>query len=774
LPKPPLDELLRDYIARPNYKPIRAKRLAKELGLKKQRLNEFFERLSGWEKTGLITFTESGRIVPGRTVSRAGRTAGGRQIQGVLKRTAAGDGFVLPTGATRETPNIEIFIDAGAMRDAQSGDTVLIELMQARRGGGRRTGRVVEVLERASTTFVGTYFEDDGQAWVQIDGKQFQEAVWVGDPGAKGARPDDKVVIDIVRFPSAHRRAEAVVTQVLGLRGEPGVDLLTIIHEFNIPSEFPPEVLEEAREAADTIDEDNFGDREDLTGQTILTIDPVDARDFDDAISLTRSDDGHWHLGVHIADVSFFVPPGSALDREAYRRGNSVYLPRHVIPMLPEVLSNSLASLQENHVRYTLSAFIEYTAEGVVASTRFARTAIRVTKRFAYEQVMPIISNPAAAKDVDPPVKKLLLDMFELAMLLRKRRFAHGALELELGSVDLDLDPDGRVIGAHEEHNDESHEIIEEFMLAANVAVATYFNDEREEFLRRVHEDPSVLKMTSFGEFVAAVGYPIKQAQSRHELQALLNRVKGKPESRAVNYALLRSLKQATYSPEPVGHYALAEEQYCHFTSPIRRYPDLLIHRLLISKLTGNRTYSGPRGAELVQAGQHCSDTERRAEAAERELTKIKLLEFLKDRVGDEMDAVITGVDRFGFFCRGVELPAEGLVHITTLRDDIYDYERSGHCLTGRRSGKTIRLGDPVRVSIARVDVDRRELDLRLVEHAAKQPPQRTKSFKPSRNGSRRPSGKDQSAKRGKPASSTPAGDQPKKGRSRGRKRPKP
>ncbi|HVJ67834.1 MAG TPA: ribonuclease R, partial [Caulifigura sp.] len=711
----PIEQLLRDYISRPGYKPEKAKPLAKALGIKKQRFEEFKQKVDELVASGTLGRTESGKIIAGRGLNKASASSG-RQITGTLKRTAAGDGFVLPHGASRDAMNAEVFIDASQMRDAQTGDTVLVEYLAERRGGGRRMGRIVEVVERASTTFVGVYSEDDGQAWVMIDGTQFADPIWLGDPGAKGAQPEDKVVVDMVRFPTPHRHGEAVITQVLGPRGEPGVDLLTVIAEFGLPTEFPEAVLNEAREKALTIDEDVFVDREDLTRETIITIDPVDARDFDDAISLTKSDDGHWHLGVHIADVSHFVTPGSPLDIEAKRRGNSVYLPRHVIPMLPEVISNSLASLQADHVRYTLSAFIEYSPEGIPVHTRFARTAIKVKQRFAYEQVMPIVNSPKKAKDVSPEVLKLLLDMFELAMILRKRRFAKGALELSMGDIELEIDANGRVTGAHEEHDDESHQIIEEFMLAANVAVASFLDDRGDEFIRRVHDDPSEMKMKAFGDFAAAVGHPLKQVQSRKEIQALLHKVHDLPEGRAVNYALLRSLKQAVYSPEPTGHYALAEEQYCHFTSPIRRYPDLLIHRQLIGRITGTRTYSVPRGAELIQLGQHCSDTERRAEQAERELKKIKLLEYLYERISEEFDATVTGVDRYGFFCRGIEMPAEGLVHITTLRDDIYDYDRAGHCLTGRRSGRTIRLGDPVRVAVARVDVDRRELDLRLVE----------------------------------------------------------
>ncbi|MGH7202704.1 MAG: ribonuclease R, partial [Planctomycetaceae bacterium] len=590
--------------------------------------------------------------------------------------------------------------------------------LKRRRGGGRRCGRIEEVVLRATSTFVGTYVEEQGQALVRVDGQTFAEPIVVGDPGAKGARPGDKVVIEMVRFPMHYAAGEAVLTEVLGPRGRPGVDTLTVIHEFDLPVEFPEDALEEARAQAERFRETVPEDRLDLTKETIITIDPVDARDFDDAISLTRSKDGHWRLGVHIADVSHFVAPGGALDAEARKRGNSVYLPQRVIPMLPEILSNSLASLQQRKVRYVKSVFIEYTAEGVPVHVRFANAAIKVTKRFAYEQVMPIVREPERHRaQVSAKVRALLSRMHELAMVLRRRRFEAGALELHLPEVKLDFDQEGRINGAHEAEHDESHEIIEEFMLAANVAVATELYDRGLIFLRRVHGEPDLVKMEQFARFADALGYPIRKSQSRRLLQDLINRVKGKPEERAINYAFLRSMKQAEYSPAELGHYALAEDHYCHFTSPIRRYPDLVVHRLFERVAVLHRRARGESELELAKLGKHCSMTERRAEDAERELIKIKLLEFMAGRIGEELTARITGVQAFGVFCQGEEIPVEGMIHISALDpEDFFDHDEAALSLVGRRSGRTYRLGDPVRVSVVHVDVDRRQIEFRLVE----------------------------------------------------------
>lgn len=770
--------LITEYIhSRPNAKKLDPKRVAKRLNIRKRDFEEF---LTAWRtifQRGVASL-EQDQQHPSEAAAEVESTDAPSEktqlkpgsLSGVIKKLGVRGAVFIATadaaGHRAGMKPLEVSITTRDLKDAQVGDNVIVQLVGRPREGERAYGKVVEVTQRATNSFVGTYDEFDAQGYVKIDGRNFEDPIWVGDPGAKGAAPGDKVVIEMLRFPSHAQSGEAVLTRVLGAKGEPGVDLLSIIHEFNLPDEFPHEVLHEAARQAELFDESDLRGRLDLTNETIVTIDPFDARDFDDAISLKRNEAGHWVLGVHIADVGHFVKRGSVLDREARRRGTSVYLPTRVLPMLPEVISNGLASLQQGHVRYTNSAFIEFTPDGVPVHTEFAKSAIKVTQRFAYEEVMPLIregeapAEPRRTKDVVPSggsagaspsrthpvapiIVQLLHDLHSLAMTLRRRRIAKGSLDLNLPEVKLDFDKDGRMIGAHEAEHDESHQLIEEFMLAANIAVATKINDLKVGFLRRVHAEPDSLKLQAFAKFVATLGFKVGEPQPppRHDnrksklktqksrpspfdspvilskaaLQKLLKDVAGTPAEHAVNFALLRSLRQAVYSGVPIGHYALAVSEYCHFTSPIRRYPDLTIHRLFDEFASGKSPH-GPSDVELEILGTHCSDTERRAAQAERELTKIKLLAFMSGRVGDEFDAIITGVERFGLFCKGTEIPVDGFVHISTLAEqDNFDFDPASFSLVGRRTGKQLRLGDKVRVQVAFVNIDRRELDFRLV-----------------------------------------------------------
>jgi ribonuclease R len=507
---------------------------------------------------------------------------------------------------------------------------------------------------------------------------------------------------------------------------------MSIIYEFNLPGDFAEDALEEARRQADKFDESVGRGRRDLTDEVVVTIDPVDARDFDDAISLNRIENGHWLLGVHIADVSHFVQPKTPLDREAHDRATSVYLPDRVIPMLPEVISNNLASLQPHKVRYALSVMIEFTEEGARVASDVFKSAIKSRRRFTYEEVDEFLvakalsppqsgstktkrrpKQPGVFRDLASEVDALLTRMHELAMILRGRRFARGALELTMPEMKIDLDKDGRVVGAHLEKNTESHQIIEEFMLAANEAVAEQLSNAGWLFLRRVHGSPDPRKMRSLTEFVRELGFEVENLEDRFELQRLLDQVKGDPREYAVNYAVLRSMQRAVYSPEEEGHYALASQNYCHFTSPIRRYPDLTAHRLIDQLARGKKPEQ--RLDELLVLGDHCSEREQRATDAERVLNRVKLLNFMADKIGMELEGIITGVESFGLFITGIEIPAEGFVHISALADDFYRYDRAGHVIAGFRSGHSYRLGDMVRVAVVAVDIDARELDFRLI-----------------------------------------------------------
>jgi ribonuclease R len=709
-----LERRILDVLSEPAEKPLRAASLARRLNLTKKELPEFREALEQLVATRRVKEGKKGRL-------RARHAAG--LVEGIVKRVSTGAGFFRPHEAIAEGRPGEIYIAPHDMRDAHTGDEVLVRLTSGRRRSGQRCGIVEQVLVRATGQFVGTYFERDGQGYVEVDGSTFREPVRVGDPGAKGARPNDKVVIEMLRFPSHVDAGEGVLSQILGARGAPGVDTLSVIHEFGLRDAFPEEVLDEAREQAEQFDDSRLEKRLDLTEETIVTIDPADARDFDDAISLTESPNGGWRLGVHIADVSHFVPAKSALDEEAKIRGTSVYLPNRVIPMLPEVISNGLASLQKGKVRYTQSVFIEFDSEGVPIDVEFGRSAIRVACRFAYEEVLPLIEGTASGhtRDVPKPVRELLVRMHTLAMFLRRRRLGHGALDLSLREIKLELDENGRVIGAHEVAHDESHQIIEEFMLAANIAVAQALDDRGLAFIRRGHGEPDFAKLKALAQFAKILGYPLKQCESRRDLQSLLNRVAGRPHERAINFALLRSLKQAEYTVAEVGHYALGVDNYCHFTSPIRRYPDLTVHRTVADVLFNHKGRRGGDIVALAKVARQCSVQERKAEQAERELIKVKLLSFLEDKIGLEMDATITGVERFGLFCQGVEIPADGLVHITALdRDDYYEFDEATFSLIARRSGRQYRLGDTLRVKVVHVDVDRRKLDFAIVREKPK------------------------------------------------------
>ncbi len=744
-----LEPLVLAHVLREQYQPVKPRVIAKQMKLANEQHQALKIAIRRLVKQGKLSYG-SGHIVrppvgvakqppsvvtapavvaAAREKSRTSKERPSRDVErpierglvtGKFRRAAKGFGFVRPLGTARSAERTcDIFIPLKNTADAASGDTVTVRVIRERRnldgkGQPKISGEIIKVLERSTHQFVGLYKEVAGTAQVDVDGKVFAQPVPVGDPGAKGAAPGDKVVIEMVQFPSHYDDGEAVITEVLGRRGEPGVDTLSILREFGLPEAFPDDVIAAAREEAERFDESVEG-RLDLTETTIITIDPVDARDFDDAISLTRLDNGHWQLGVHIADVSHFVQPRSPLDREARERGTSVYLPDRVIPMLPEVISNNLASLQPDKVRYTQTAFIEFTEAGVPVHSEFHRSVIKSCRRFAYEEVDQYLAQPEAwRKKLTPAVFELLGRMHELAMVLRRRRIEGGSIELTLPEVKIDLDRRGEVVGAHVVVNTVSHQIIEEFMLAANEATARLLFERELPFLRRVHEQPDLRKLQALNGFVKELGIECDDLQSRFEIKRVVAAVAGKAEEHAVNYAVLRSMQKAVYSPIEEGHYALNSDHYCHFTSPIRRYPDLTIHRMIDAICRGKKPSADFDRQMLL--GEHCSDREQRAAKAERELTKMKLLTYLAKKIGLRMKAVITGVEEFGLFAQGLELPAEGLVRTDALGDDYYRYDAASHSLVGYRAGNRYRLGDRIEVEVARVDVDRRELDFRVVK----------------------------------------------------------
>lgn len=692
-----------------DYRPIKPRAIAKKLGMldDERSVKKAIKKLI---KQGAASWGPRHLVLQAQVKPRRD------EIVGVYRRASAGYGFVTPENSTATDRSDDIYIPKQKTHDAADGDTVKIRVSRRRQGSEMRvSGRVIEVIQRRTHRFVGTYHENAGYGFVVVSGGVFDEGILVGDAGAKSCRIGDVVVIEMANFPSPRQPGEGVIVEVLGDRGKPGVDTLSVIREFDLPEEFSEQVLEQARAQADAFDE-AIADREDFTGKTVITIDPATARDFDDAISLERVGKNHWLLGVHIADVSHFVARRSALDDEAYQRGTSVYLPDRVIPMLPELISNNLASLQPDRIRYCMTAMIEFDPDGIPISTELYRGVIKSAHRFNYMEIDDYLANDKPwKKKLTPAVFKLVRDMHTLAMILRQRRMDRGAIELTLPDVKIDLDDDGKVIGAHAEENTESHQIIEEFMLAANEAVAQALADRELFFIRRIHEAPSPVKLKELTKFIQQIGIECDSLESRFEIKRIAELAEGLPEGKAIHFSILRSMQKAVYSPRELGHYALASDNYCHFTSPIRRYPDLVIHRMIGDIIDGRKPDSNFE--RLAALGNHCSRLEQRAENAERELTKLKLLNYFADRIGEKMHAVVTGVEPFGLFAQGVEIPVEGLVPIANLPDDHYRFDRAGRTLTGYHGPNQYRLGDLVNVRVARVDTNRRQLEFQLIQN---------------------------------------------------------
>ncbi|MFN9447474.1 MAG: ribonuclease R family protein [Pirellulaceae bacterium] len=639
-------------------------------------------------------------------LSQPTRRDGQQVAEGIFRSTQSGYGFFRPDGVSQREE--DLFVPPSATGGAIDRDRVRVRISRGRQG--KWEARVLEVIQRHRRQFSGTYLVQEGKALVWLDGVPLAQPVRLGDVRGIPLAPDDKVIVEVVRFPEGDHPGEAVLLEVLGSARNPMVDTRAIEFQFGLPGEFPPEVIDQSREISDRFQEDVIPeDRRDLTHLPTLTIDPIDARDFDDAISLSVNEVGHWELWVHVADVSAFVEEGTALDEEARERATSIYLPDRVIPMIPEVISNHVASLQPDRNRWAISVLMEWTPDGVLVHWEVHRSVIRNQLRLHYEQVDQFLKAPDSFRGKIPDVMhEMLSQMDRLAMLLRKRRLEGGAIELSLPEVKIDLDRGGKVKGAHLEIQTESHQIIEEFMLATNETIAAWMDRDQVPFVRRVHGAPKPIALRKMTEFVRDLGVECGSLADRFELQRVLQSVRGMGIEYAVHYSTLKSLAKAIYQVEPDRHYALNKEHYCHFTSPIRRYPDLTVHRLVMERLAKG-TARGDR-MQLEALADHCSQREQRAEAAERELVKVKLLHYMSRRVGESFEGLVTGVKADGLWIRGIDIPAEGFLPVQRLPQDRYRWERHGMRLEGYRSGNCFQLGDPLRVQVHQVDLIRRQL----------------------------------------------------------------
>ncbi|MHC4362374.1 MAG: ribonuclease R, partial [Planctomycetota bacterium] len=686
-----------------DYTPLKLARLAKSLGVSSEDYPQF--------KLAFEELRRSGRVVIGGGNLVSLPPLSGRII-GTFRANPRGFGFVIPL-----EPNAhgDLFVAPDDTGEAMTGDIVAAKVAKRGKRGGqmRYSGKVVEILERAHNRFVGT-LSKGAEGWiVQPDGGRFLEPISVDDVTAKGARQKDKVVVEILTYPTERHLARGVIVEVLGRAGQYATEIRSIVCQYHLPEEFSADCMEEARQSGAAFGPDDVEGRDDITDKVVITIDPPDAKDFDDAIGLEKDDEGNWLLGIHIADVSSFVVTDSALDGEARNRGNSVYLPGKTIPMLPEILSNGICSLQAGQKRFVKSAYVTYDEEGKVLSRRFANSVICSTQRLTYQQADKALRG--RVKDVRPEVVKLLKDMERLSRAIESRRRKNGMIHLDLPETELILDKSRRVVDACPADDSYPHTMIEMFMVEANEAVASLLDKLNVPFMRRIHPEPDSLTLKNLSELVKGFGYSLPRNPGRAAIQDLLAAVKGADCSLAVNLAVLRSFQKAEYSPAHVGHFALASTHYCHFTSPIRRYADLMVHRLLGRYL---RDGSCPRRPEedLVEVGKHITFTEQRADDAEKELTAVLILQMLSSHIGDELDCVVTGLTSFGVFVQCQKYGIEGLIRTVDLGPDQWKFEPKAHCIVGVRTGCTIRLGRAMKVRIVSVNVPARQLNVTPAE----------------------------------------------------------
>ena len=637
---------------------------------------------------------------------------------GVIQFHASGAAHVL----NEKQGGADLYIATENTWTAMHGDTVVARINKGRPAEPwrrpapgapqKQEGRVIRILKRANETIVGTLQKSKNFFYVVADDPRFVHNLYVPAPPAElRASPGDKIVAKLDSWPSRHVNPEGHVVERLGQTGAPGVDILSIIRKYHLPEEFPGEVVREAQAIAPEVPAEEAARRIDLRDRFIITIDPDDAKDFDDATEVQRTKDG-WAVSVHIADVSHYVRPKTALDREAVVRGNSVYLADRVIPMLPEALSNGICSLKPGVDRLAFSVFAEVSRQGKVHNVRFGKSVIRSAARLTYKQAFAILQAPPTDE-----VGHRVHTAWELSSLLRKQRFAKGSLELDFPEVKVWLDAKGVPVRLERIENDASHQLVEELMLFANECVARELKLNRQPTVYRVHDKPDPDKLAEYRQTAMGHGLKVGDLTNRDNLVRLIAAMRGQSFENALKIGLLKSLKRATYTPEPLGHYGLAKEDYAHFTSPIRRYADLVVHRSLERHL--GLTKVGPASNELVELAEHISTTERVATDAERESTRLKKLEYFQhqasSRDGRPFPALILEVRNYGLFVELPEFLLSGLVHVSTLDDDFYLHDAVRGRFVGRKTKRTFEAGQMIEVIVARVDMFKQQVDFKAV-----------------------------------------------------------
>ena len=756
-----MEQRILNLLAHKDYVPLSAENLQRHLRVPPERESEFSRALRKLEREGEIALIKASRYV---------RTSDADLIPGRIRMNRAGKGFLQPDDSTLK----EIAVAESATGTALHEDRVLVRRDVRRknfRDGDQETGTVVRILERKRTQLVGTLQQGRNSLHVTPDDPRIPHDILVSAPRDVGrpARVGDKVVVELREWEWRNSNPEGEIIEVLGAPDEEGVDMLSVLRQYDLPLHFPKAVLEEAHAIGSVVHEKDLADRLDCRSHQVVTIDPDDAKDFDDAICLERVSGEQWRLWVHIADVSHYVKPGTALDAEAQKRGNSTYLVDRVIPMLPEALSNDLCSLKPNVDRLTKCVEFLVSHDGRVLSTKFHSAVIHSQRRFAYAQVLEILQRAPA----DDPIEQMLHQAHELAQKIRRHRFQNGSLDLDFPETKIRLDENGKILRIEKNESDVSHQLIEEYMLLANEAVATRLMSLHTPAIYRIHEEPDARRLQEYRQDVLSHHVPCGNLGQPAEVQKLLAKLGTLPIGAALKIGFLKSLMRARYAVEPLGHYGLAKKKYTHFTSPIRRYADLVVHRALFDK-------NAPKLGALKPIAEHISVTERNSADAERDSKDVKLFAFLKAQLASgapqKYPALVTDVRNFGFFVDVPGLAMSGLVPLSTIEDDFYVFDESRRNLVGRRTRRMIQLGDKLTVQVAKVDTFKKQVDFRLAveerKPGAQRPPvsrptaTRPQQFQPH---TKRPPSSHRDSKRppsSRPESSRPHDSRPSAGKS--------
>ncbi|MBN1951110.1 MAG: ribonuclease R [Bacteroidales bacterium] len=677
-----------------NYKQL-AKLLLIKSGPEKVLLNTLLHKLSN---AGYLE-----ELSPGKYKLKAT----GGNIVGKIQITQGGYGFVVSDEIEED-----VFVSQKNLHKALNGDIVKIYLF-ARKKKLNPEGEVVQIIERARETFVGVLEILERYAFCIPDSRQMPYDIFIPLEKLGGAKNGQKVITRIYDWPEKAKNPFGEVIEILGMPGENDTEMHAILAEFGLPNKFSEEVEQDAEQISELITEEDIAERRDFRKITTFTIDPADAKDFDDALSFQKLPNGNWEVGVHIADVTHYIRPKTILEEEALARATSIYLVDRVVPMLPERLSNFLCSLRPNEEKLCFSAVFELDDKAELLNEWFGKTIIYSDRRFAYEEAQHVIDTG------EGDLKEEILKLNQLAQTLRSKRFMDGAISFERDEVKFEIDENGKPLGIKFREHGTANELIEEFMLLANRRVAEFVGNvpnkkERKTFVYRIHDKPNQEKLQKFASFVRKFGHNIMFTQGdtiSTTLNTILSEVKGKPEQNIIETLAVRSMAKAAYSTDNIGHYGLSFKHYTHFTSPIRRYPDMMVHRMLFDYLKGEESKSKKKYEARCR---HASEMEQLAVDAERASIKYKQVEFMQDKTGKVFDGIISGVTEFGLFVEIIENKCEGLVATRDMQDDFYEYDEDNYCLNGRHTGKTYQLGDPVKIEVLRANLSRKQLDFAL------------------------------------------------------------